>query len=91
MRNVDVLGLDGFIINNVDFVLFPLHFHFDFTFPVMTLVGTHRTIAQIAGVIPVPISGEGPFSMRINRKSFSKLCKISKEFAKNIFICIFKM
>lgn len=66
MQNVDVSGLSGFIINHVDFVLLPLNFHFDFTFPQLVLNGTHQTIAQIAGLIPVPISGNGPFGMVIN-------------------------
>ena len=65
MRDINVHGLQGFVINHVDFVLMPLNFQFDFSFPVLRLVGRHRTIAQIAGVIPVPLSGEGPFTMVI--------------------------
>lgn len=63
MRSVLVHGLDRFIINSVDFNILRLNFDFDFTFPVLTLRGTHRTTARIAGTVPVPIVGDGPFSM----------------------------
>lgn len=56
-------GLQGFVTKSVDFDLINHNFHFDFNFPAVRLAGMHRTIARIAGVIPVPISGDGPFTI----------------------------
>ena len=63
MRSVLVHGLDRFQINLVDFNILRLNFDFDFNFPVMTLRGAHRTTARIAGIIPLPIVGDGPMSL----------------------------
>lgn len=63
MRSVLIHGLERFQINLVDFNPLRLNFDFDFNFPVMTLRGAHRTTARIAGVIPVPLVGDGPMSM----------------------------
>ena len=77
MRHVLVDGLQGFQTRKVDFNLAYLDFNFDFMFPTITLRGLHRTIARIAGVIPVPLSGEGNFTIILQNVHAVGVAKLS--------------
>ncbi|KAJ6642544.1 hypothetical protein Bhyg_07496, partial [Pseudolycoriella hygida] len=61
MTNVQGIGLNQFVVNELDFNIFALSFLFNLTTPTLTLTGDHVANGIVAGVIP--FIGEGPFNI----------------------------
>lgn len=59
MSNVRGVGLNRFVVNELDFNILALSFLFNLTTPTLTLSGNHVANGTVGGIIP--FIGEGPF------------------------------
>lgn len=59
MSNVRGVGLNRFVVNELDFNLFALSFLFNLTTPTLTLTGDYVANGMVGGTIP--FIGQGPF------------------------------
>lgn len=59
MTNVRGVGLNQFVVNELDFNILALSFLFNLTTPTLTLSGDYVAHGIVSGVIP--FIGEGPF------------------------------
>lgn len=63
MTNVRGVGLNRFVVNELDFNIFALTFLFNLTTPTLNLTGNHEANGVI-GIIP--FIGEGPFKYKLH-------------------------
>lgn len=64
LSNVRGVGLNRFVVNELDFNIFAMTFLFDLTTPTLTLSGDHVANGMAGGVIP--FIGEGPFKYKLH-------------------------
>ncbi|KAG4070987.1 hypothetical protein HA402_001424 [Bradysia odoriphaga] len=64
LSNVRGVGLNRFVVNELDFNIFTLSFLFNLTTPTLTLSGDYVADGVVSGVIP--FIGEGPFNIIIH-------------------------
>lgn len=59
LTDVTAIGLNEFIVNDVDFRTLDLTFNIDLTIPELTIWGQFTSAGLMAGVFPM--NGKGPF------------------------------
>lgn len=63
MSNVRGVGLNRFVVNELDFNIFAMSFLFNLATPTLTLTGDHVANGVVGGIIP--FIGEGPFKYKM--------------------------
>lgn len=66
MTNADVTGQKHMWINDFDLAIAGLIIQFDISIPSLQIAGDHQTSGSLAGIVSVPISGQGRVNMNVH-------------------------